>query len=347
MIKYRIHLPLRLLLLFSLPIWLINYSCAQVNTVSENLDMADTLESQAISYPKVVDSVDYFKKLKQLANGDTSNRWPVKQQPLPLSGALLPEHRIIAYYGNLYSKRMGILGELPAKEMIERLKKEVHAWNEADSSTKAIPALHYIAVTAQSEAGKDRKHRLRMPHQQIDSVLNIAKLNGNLLVFLDIQVALSSLQEELPRLESYLRLPQVHLGIDPEFSMKDGSKPGTRIGSFDAKDINYAANLLAKLVNTYQLPPKLLVVHRFTAGMVQHYRDIKLRPEVQVVIQMDGWGAPALKKATYRQFIYREPVQFTGFKLFYKNDLKQTPKRMLTPTEILQLKPAPSYIQYQ
>jgi hypothetical protein len=41
----------------------------------------------------------------------THGRWPVKA-PYPLAGALLPYNRIIAYYGNLYSTRMGILGEL-------------------------------------------------------------------------------------------------------------------------------------------------------------------------------------------------------------------------------------------
>ena len=32
---------------------------------------------------------------------------------------LLPYNRIIAFYGNLYSKRMGILGEVPKKEMLK------------------------------------------------------------------------------------------------------------------------------------------------------------------------------------------------------------------------------------
>ena len=41
-----------------------------------------------------------------------------------------------------------------------------------------------------------------------------------------------------------------------------------------------------------------------------------------------------------------EPVQFTGFKLFYKNDTKRG-SRLMTPEEILQLTPKPVYIQYQ
>jgi len=62
---------------------------------------------------------------------------------------------------------------------------------------------------------------------------------------------------------------------------------------------------------------------------------------------MDGWGVQSKKKTTYREFISKEPVQFTGFKLFYKNDFREPNSRMLTPAEVLQLKPQPIYIQYQ
>jgi hypothetical protein len=164
---------------------------------------------------------------------------------------------------------------------------------------------------------------------------------------LDIQVALSTLQQEVPTLEKYLKLPQVHLGIDPEFSMKDGSKPGKKIGNYDAADVNYCVDYLAKLVKDNNLPPKILIVHRFTQGMVKRHKEIKLRPEVQIVMHMDGWGEPILKRSTYKLYIYKEPVQFTGFKLFYKNDLKKAPHTLMTPEELLKLKPQPIYIQYQ
>ncbi len=85
-----------------------------------------------------------------------------------------------------------------------------------------------------------------MPFHQLDSVLNMAK-QIDALVFIDVQVALSNLQEEIPEFEQYLALPNVHLGIDPEFSMKTGKKPGTVIGTFDAADINYVTQYLAAL----------------------------------------------------------------------------------------------------
>src|SRR3972149_10332144 len=49
-----------------------------------------------------------------------SHFWPVKAV-YPNPGAILPFNRIIAYYGNLYSKKMGVLGEYPEAEMLQRL----------------------------------------------------------------------------------------------------------------------------------------------------------------------------------------------------------------------------------
>jgi len=292
-----------------------------------------------------LDTVLFNQKLTRITNGDSSGKWPVKSA-YPLPGAIFPFKRVIAYYGNLYSKQMGILGELPRKQMLDKLQGEVKKWHAADTSMEVIPALHYIAITAQQSPGKGGNYRLRMPFHQIDSVISMAK-DINALVFLDIQVGLSTLQKELPEFEKYLKMPHVHFGIDPEFSMKGGHAPGKVVGSFDAADINYATEYLAKLVTDNNLPPKILVIHRFTQAMVTNYKQIKLRPQVQIIMDMDGWGHQARKINTYRMFVHKEPVEFTGFKIFYKNDLKEANSHIMTPEEVLKLKPQPIYIQYQ
>ena len=296
--------------------------------------------------PTVLDTAAYNQKLITMSNGDTTGRWPVKNI-YPLPSAILPYNRVIAYYGNLYSKGMGILGELPEDSMFNRLQEEIDKWNKADTTTKAIPALHYIAITAQISPGKGNTYRLRMPFTEIDKVIKMAaKINA--LVFLDIQVGLSTLQKELPEFEKYLSMPQVHFGLDPEFSMKNGERPGKAVGTYDAADINYVQEYMAGLVRKNNLPPKILVIHRFTQKMVTNYQNIKPFPEVQIVMHMDGWGFPAKKVNTYRQFMYKEPVQFTGFKIFYKNDTKtEGYKTVMQPADLLKLTPRPVYIQYQ
>lgn len=320
----------------------------------------------------VLDTVAYDKKMVEIANNPPQpapivkkvtnpdgtiteqvtqptpriDKWPVKTV-YPNVGAILPFNRIIAYYGNLYSKKMGALGEFEESIMLAKLQNEVAKWNKADPETKSIPALHYIAVVAQGSAGSDGKYRFRMPDTEIQKVLEMAK-KIDAIVFIDIQVALSDIQTELPHFKKYLELPNVHLGIDPEFSMKTGAKPGKVVGTMDGEiDINYTINYLSKIVKENNLSPKVLVVHRYTQKMVTNYSKIKPTPEVQVVIHMDGWGGQQHKISTYKSYVYKEPVQFTGFKIFYKNDTKQPNTKVFEPEQLLKLSPQPSYIQYQ
>lgn len=313
-----------------------------------------------------LDTVLYDKKLEELANNPVPkivppkfdengneippplpkpNLWPV-ETVYPNGGAILPFYRVIAYYGNLYSTKMGALGQYPEKEMLARLDAEVKKWKAADPETPVLPALHYIAVVAQGSEGTDGKYRARMPAVEIEKVLTMAE-KINAIVFLDVQVGFSTVESEIPLLEKYLKLPNVHLGIDPEFSMKTGVRPGKIVGTLDAADINFAANYLAKLVKENNLTPKILVIHRYTQTMVTNYSLIKPLPEVQIVMHMDGWGVEPKKINTYQQFIYPEPVQFTGFKLFYKNDTLEPGTVLMNPEKLLKLNPRPIYIQYQ
>ncbi len=273
------------------------------------------------------------------------SKWPVKLPGAFTAGALLPRNRIVAFYGNPLSRKMGILGELDPEPMLQKLDREVAAWRAADPSTPVIPALHLIATVAQGSAGRDGKWRARMGDSLIAKVIRWADTR-KALVFLDIQVAKSTIHEELPPLLKWLERPNVHLGIDPEFSMKDGSNPGKRIGTYDAADINYVQGVLSQLVREKKLPPKILVVHRFTRKMVTNAHSVRFEPNVQVVIDMDGWGDPTLKISSYRAYVRDDPVQYTGFKLFYKNDIRSGAK-MMAPGEVLRLWPKPLYIQYQ
>ena len=271
--------------------------------------------------------------------------WPINS-PAPLPGSILPVKRIVAYYGNPLSKKMGALGEFQKDDMLKRLKGEVTRWEAADPATPVQPALHLIAVVAQGAPGKEKKYRMIMPDKIVNQVYGWAKESGAIM-FIDIQTGHDDIRTVLPRFEWILKNPDVHLGIDPEFNLiKSRKKPGKKIGTYDAADINYAAGYLKDLVKKYNLPPKIFTVHRFTRNGVTNARKIQLRPEVQIVMHMDGWGAPWLKRDSYKDYIVAEPVQYTGFKLFYHNDTKKGDP-LLTPQDLLKLNPKPIYIQYQ
>jgi hypothetical protein len=271
--------------------------------------------------------------------------WPVNG-PEPLPGAILPHKRILAFYGNPLSWRMGILGKSSKEDMLQQLKQEVAQWEAADPSLQVQPALHLIAVTAQTTSGKAGKYRMIMPDEIVKQVYDWAK-EANALLFIDIQTGHDDIRELLPRFEWILKNPDVHLGIDPEFNLvKTRAVPGTKIGTLDAAEVNYVTGYLRALVQKHKLPPKVLTVHRFTSNGVTNFGDIALSPEIQIVMHMDGWGSPCLKRNSYKKYIVAEPVQYAGFKLFYHNDTKKG-DRLMTPAEVLRLKPQPLYIQYQ
>lgn len=257
------------------------------------------------------------------------------------SDALLPGHRIVTFYGNPRSRGMGILGALSPDSMLRRLEVQAAAWTEADPSVPVLRGLHLVTVVAQPHPGADGMYRSRMPATLVQEVLGWTEADS-LLLFLDIQPGRSPAVREAQVYRELLSHPRVHLALDPEFAMGSDGVPGRIIGSLHADDINPVITLLAELVEEQGLPPKILVVHRFTAGMVRGASGIRLDPRVQVVMNMDGFGAPHLKRDSYRAYVASEPVQFTGFKLFYQQDVP-----LMAPADVLALRPVPHLVIYQ
>lgn len=349
------------------------------STAAQKTGSETSPEILAPAWPLPLDTADYDKRLLVLANyitpksptptGTTSSttppvlkptlptyssssnvtidgkRWPTSAL-YPHGGAILPFKRILSYYGNFYSRHMGILGEYEPDEVLRRLNATKVLWEQADPTTPIQLAIEYIAMVAQADAGRDGMYRAMMPATEIEKSYALAK-KADAILILDMQIGLSTIEKELPKFKTYLERSEVHLALDPEFSMKTGDKPGTVIGSFNAADINYMIDYMSTIVRENKLPPKVLLVHRFTQNMVKNAEQITPTPEVQVIMVMDGWGSKDLKRGTYAQVIQPEPVQFAGLKIFYKNDLKAPSTGIFTPTEALQLNPKPIFIQYQ
>lgn len=318
-------------------------ACTRINIEDRLATSADSLllisAAYAVPQEDEDDSSLYLDLLLHLTHSTPSDKWPV-YVPQPPEGALLPYNRILAYNISTIDS-----GDILQQEIINKLKEETIKWRQADTVPGLLPALHYVAVSTQNSPGTSGKYRQRMPAAQIEQMITLA-YQHHMLLFLDVQVGLSTLQEELPRLETYLRLRETHLGIDPEYSMKRGEVPFRHIGTFDAADINYAITFLAGIVKKYQLPPKILVIHRHSQAMLTNYDNIKKVPEVQVVINMNSSGSPEEKTDNYNNVIAGEPVQYTGFRLFHKMEAKPV-KRVMRPEEIVALYPSPVYIQYQ
>jgi hypothetical protein len=225
--------------------------------------------------------------------------------------------------------------------MLARLKRQLAAYADADRSRPVVPALELVTPAAQGWPGEDGLYRARMKPEVIEQVAGWAEANNALLI-LDVQIGLSSVPTEVDALMPYLRRPNVHLALDPEFAIPSGHIPGEVVGTLDASTIDGAVRTLSELVAAEHLPPKILIVHRFTDDMVTNAWEIAHDPNVQVVVTMDGFGPPGLKLAQYHSYVHDQGVQFSGIKLFYHHDVP-----LLTPKDVVGLDPVPDLVIYQ
>lgn len=258
-----------------------------------------------------------------------------------LDGPLLPDHRIVTYYGNPLSDQMGILGELEDDRLVARVREQAAAYELVDPTRPVLPALELVAVVAQAGPGSDGMYRLRMDTDLIEDMIGLAERN-DLLLILDVQIGRSNVQDEVRAMLPFLKRRNVHLALDPEFAMTQDQLPGRVIGSHSAAEVNLAIDLVADLVAAEGLPPKLLVVHRFTEKMLTDADKIRRDPRVQVVVVMDGFGPPEVKTNTYDTLVRDQGFEHLGFKLFYKQDVP-----LMTPAQVLELDPSLGVIIYQ
>lgn len=260
---------------------------------------------------------------------------------VPAEGALLPEYRIVTFYGHPHDPGMGIVGEHEIEQLTEMLREEAANYAAADPSRPVIPGLEVIATVAQRVPGSDGTYILDTDTETLTTYIDYAAEHG-MVVVLDLQVGRGTVAAEIEKVRDLLARPNVHLAIDPEFAVAEGQIPGEYIGSVSAESIAYAQKVLAEISAANGIPPKMLIVHQFREDMIQGKEQLAPVPGVQLVIDADGYGGPELKTAVYNFLVRDEPVEFAGVKLFYGQDVP-----LMTPQEILALVPAPDVIIYQ
>jgi hypothetical protein len=257
------------------------------------------------------------------------------------TGPILPEYRILSYYGFPGNEFMGILGEHTKPELRKRLVRQARAYEAADPTRPVKLAFEVIASVAQRDPMADGSYLLRTDPRLIEEYVNYTAKHGMLLI-LDVQFGRETIQEEIEAVRPWLELPHVHLALDGEFSIEEGETPGVELGSIDAAEIRYAQETLAELAATAGIPPKLLIVHQFNVFMITNKEAITDVPGVQTILEVDGWGAPELKRETYAVLTGDRQFTHYGFKLWYRQD-----EPLLTPAEVVGLEPSPDLVIYQ
>jgi hypothetical protein len=259
---------------------------------------------------------------------------------LPRGGRrLLPDRRIVAYYGAPQDEELGALGLGSPAHAARRLERQAKPY--AQPGRPVLPAMELIAVTAAAHAGEGERYNTRQDAAIIDRYLRAARKAKALLV-LDIQPGRSDFYTEARRLERWLAEPDVGLALDPEWRVGPGEVPGQVIGSVGAREVNAVSAWLAQLTAAHKLPQKLFLIHQFTNDMVDD-TQLQERPGLAMVLNADGFGAQELKRVKYHA-LTSSPRRFfgEGFKLFYREDTD-----LMTPREVLRLRPPPDVVVYE
>ncbi len=266
--------------------------------------------------------------------------WPTEPSVSPATQSVLANSLLVTWYGNPNDPRMGVLGQYSGDDLAARLQRQAGAYAQF-TGKNVVPAYELIAVVAQGSAGDDGKWRRQETEEMIDDVLQQARANGFKLV-LDLQPGHSTVQDELDYLRPWLEQPDVYLALDPEFDMWQGQTPGVEIGHMSSDEVNYAINYLTNLIQQNGLPPKVLIVHQFTMNMLPDKENIGGSPVLDVVLDMDGFGAQWLKNDTWNMIMNQGQLEFSGIKLFYDQD-----PGMFTPQQVMDMNPSPSVVIYQ
>jgi hypothetical protein len=264
---------------------------------------------------------------------------PEPPPELPGGGRqLFPQHRVVAYYGAPQNVELGALGIGTPAQAGQKLLEQMRPYR--GGGRRLMPAMELIAVVAAGSAQIDGSYNYKQSSATVRKYLNAARKIDALLI-LDIQPGHADFLELTKHYGRFLREPDVGLALDPEWSTP-GRVPGTVIGSTDAATVNRVSAYLAGVVQAYRLPEKLLIVHQFTESMIQNKRQLERRPGIALVLNVDGFGDQPNKISKYVAFTHPRTRFRSGFKLFYKEDTN-----MMTPREVLKLRPRPDLVVYE
>jgi hypothetical protein len=202
-----------------------------------------------------------------------------------------------------------------------------------------VGAFDLVSVFATAASGPDGLYRSRQADEIIQIYLAQARAAGARLI-LDIQPGRATFLGELRELREWLLQPDVDVALDPEWNVGPRGIPGRTAGSVRARQVNRVARSLSAIVSAHGLPPKLLLVHQFREGSIRGRRRLVGSEGVQTVLNFDGIGSPAPKRAGYAAL--GVPGLFNGFSLFYRRDTA-----LLGPASVLALEPEPDLLLYQ
>lgn len=263
-------------------------------------------------------------------------------EEIPGGGYLMfPGRRIVAFYGHAWAPELGIMGEHSPAESAALVKPIAAEY--AEEGWVVVPGFEIIATVADARAGADGNYSAETSLEDLRPWIETAGAEG-LYVILDLQPGRTDFLTQARLYEEFLRLPYVGLALDPEWRLGPNQVHLQQYGSVPASEVNEVSEWLAGLVREEGLPQKMLLLHQFRLSMLPDRESIQSRPELAIVIQMDGQGPLAAKYETWAAVT--AGTEGTGWSWGWKNFYDED-SPMATPAQVLALEPSVVYVSYQ
>lgn len=248
---------------------------------------------------------------------------------------------IVTYYGSPRTPSMGILGQHAPDDAADLLAARALRFEAASGGEPVLPAIHLVYAVAQPQAKSDGLYLQYVDDRTVRQYIELARRRGFVLI-LDLQIGHSNALAEVQKVAKYLAEPDVFVALDPEFALGGSLKPGDVIGSIDASDINAVQWYLAALSRRFDVPKKMLIVHQFQAEMITNTAAIERHDDVDLVVDMDGYGPADIKEAKYARYGAAAYAAFGGIKVFLQHDPDP-----LSEAALLRITPRPAIFVYQ
>jgi hypothetical protein len=281
-------------------------------------------------------------------HADIPSAKPSTTQPaeatLPRGGhEVFPRYRLVGYAGVTGAPTLGRLGMGPLDQRVAEIERRAKPYA---AGREILPVVEVIATVVQGSPGRDGKYRVRLTDAQIAKYHKAARKHRAVML-LNLQPGRSEFLTEAKAFEKWLKQPDVGVALDPEWAMDPGQRPGGVYGHTTGAELDQVAGYLSGLVRRYDLPEKVMVYHQVARSVVRRESGLKDHDGVVMIKSVDGLGHPGPKKNTYR-VVNKSTPKFVhaGFKLFLTEDRRRG-GRLMTPQEVLALKPRPEYVMYE
>jgi hypothetical protein len=256
--------------------------------------------------------------------------------------SLLLNNDILAFYGHPLSRNMGILGRYSLPDLDARLTELAGEYAAVSGGRGVQKALYLIfgTVWPEGEIGIIKEQVLLQYIQYA--------LDHDMLVFIDHQIGRYDPIASLKRMFPYLRYPNVHLALDPEWRT---SRPMEEIGRVTAEEMNRAQQVMEEYMIENRIPgERMLVIHQFKPWMIQNREAVRAgRDKVRLIHCADGFGNPGQKRDAYAANAQARNIPLKSFKLFYNFNIPGAgyDSPLLSPAQVYSLNPRPYLILYQ